>query len=83
MKRKLTAIFSADVVGYSRLMGVSGSAYEQIEDKVPYSFEYLGEQKVRNIDPRFSFESFNTRLPYKEHADKERYVSGLRKAGLK
>jgi hypothetical protein len=83
MKRKLTAIFSADVVGYSRLRSAPGSAYEQIEDKVPYTFEYLGEQKVRNIDPRFSLESYKMSLPHKEHADKERYVSALHKAGLK
>jgi adenylate cyclase len=28
---------------------VSGSAYDQIEDKVPMAFEYLGEQALKNI----------------------------------
>jgi adenylate cyclase len=28
---------------------ISGSAYEQIEGKVPFTFEYMGEQTVRNI----------------------------------
>jgi adenylate cyclase len=28
---------------------VSGSAYDQIEDKVPFPFEYLGEQTIKNI----------------------------------
>jgi adenylate cyclase len=28
---------------------ISGSAYEQIEGKVPFAFEYMGEQTVKNI----------------------------------
>jgi adenylate cyclase len=28
---------------------ISGSAYEQIEGKVPFTFEYMGEQTVKNI----------------------------------
>jgi adenylate cyclase len=28
---------------------ISGSAYEQIEGKVPFAFEYMGEQAVKNI----------------------------------
>jgi len=39
--------------------------------------------KVRDIDPRFSLDFFEMSLPYKEQADKERFVVALRKAGLK
>jgi adenylate cyclase len=28
---------------------VSGTAYDQVEDKVPFAFQYLGEQSVKNI----------------------------------
>jgi adenylate cyclase len=39
--------------------------------------------KVMAIDPRFSLEKYEKRLPYKEQADKDCYISALRKAGLK
>jgi len=50
----LTAILAADVAGYSRLMeadekGVSGRVHDQIRDRLPYPFDDLGEQSVKNI----------------------------------
>jgi adenylate cyclase len=39
--------------------------------------------KVMAIDPRFSLEKYEKSLPYKEPADKDRYISALRKAGLR
>jgi tetratricopeptide (TPR) repeat protein len=38
---------------------------------------------VLRIDPNFSLEHYSKTLPYKDEADKERYVNALRKAGLK
>ena len=96
IERKLTAILSADVKGYSRLMGedevgtvhtlnacrevidtliaqhrgrgdgvnvaarlqsladaggifISGTVYDQVENKLALTYEYLGEQMVKNI----------------------------------
>jgi adenylate cyclase len=40
-------------------------------------------EKVRDIDPSFSLDLFETNLPYKEQADKKRFVVALRNAGLK
>jgi len=39
--------------------------------------------EVRRINPKFNLESYAKRLPYKNKADKERYIAALRKAGLK
>jgi hypothetical protein len=56
--RKLTAILSADVAGYSRLMQDDEAAtvltlesYKQafFESKLPFGYEFLGEQTVKNI----------------------------------
>ena len=38
--------------------------------------------EVRRINPKFNLESYAKRLPYKNKADKERYIAALRKAGL-
>ncbi len=68
-KRKLTAILSADVEGYSRLMG---------EDEARATAE-----GVLKIEPKFSLDHLSKRLPYKNHADTDRFIDALRKAGLK
>jgi hypothetical protein len=39
--------------------------------------------KVLSIDPKFSLERYEKNLCNKEQADKDRYISALRKAGLK
>jgi adenylate cyclase len=39
--------------------------------------------EVRRINPKFNLESFAKTLPYKNKADIERYITALRKAGLK
>jgi TolB-like protein len=39
--------------------------------------------KVLKIYPNFSMDSFEKTLPYKNKADRDLYVNGLRKAGLK
>ena len=38
---------------------------------------------VLRINPKFSCEYFAKKLPYKKKADLDRYISALRKAGLK
>ena len=54
--RRLTAILSADVVGYSRLMAggicISRTVFNHVRNKVTLAFEDLGESQVKNIpDP--------------------------------
>jgi adenylate cyclase len=39
--------------------------------------------EVLRIDPKWSLEHFAKRLPYKRQSDKDRFIGGLRKAGLK
>jgi hypothetical protein len=39
--------------------------------------------EVLRIDPKFSVEHFAKRLPYKKQIDKDRFIGGLGKAGLK
>ncbi len=39
--------------------------------------------EVLRIDPRFSLENLAKKVPYKNKADKERFIDALRKAGLK
>jgi tetratricopeptide (TPR) repeat protein len=39
--------------------------------------------KVLKMNPNFSMDSFEKTLPYKNKADRDLYVNGLRKAGLK
>jgi TolB-like protein len=39
--------------------------------------------EVLRIDPKFSVEHFAKRLPYKRQPDLDRFIEGLRKAGLK
>jgi tetratricopeptide (TPR) repeat protein len=39
--------------------------------------------EVRRINPKFNLESYAKTLPSKNKADIERYISALRKAGLK
>lgn len=66
--RKITAIMSADVVGYSKLMGddeaatvQSSTVYKSVmstlidqhlETKLPLGYEFLGEKEVKNIDEK-------------------------------
>ena len=38
--------------------------------------------KIREIDPEFSLDSYAMSLPYKEQADKDRFIVALQKAGL-
>jgi hypothetical protein len=68
VKRKLAAILSADVKGYSRLMG---------EDARAEAAELL------RINPNFSVDQFVKRLPYKNQAEYDRLADALYKAGLK
>jgi len=39
--------------------------------------------EVLRIQPKFSLKKFEKKIKYKEKTDKERYISALRKAGLK
>jgi adenylate cyclase len=39
-------------------------------------------QEVLRINPKFSLEQFSRSLVYKNHADKDRFIDALRKAGL-
>ena len=39
--------------------------------------------EVLRIDPKFSLENLAKKVPYKNKADKERFIDALRKAGLK
>jgi len=70
MERKLTAILSADVKDYSRLMGEDEEARKEVAEILPLS-------------PHFSLEGLRQRLPYKDPADVERALAALRKADLK
>jgi adenylate cyclase len=42
---------AARVEGLANIGGIciSGTAYHQVENKLPFEFEYLGEQAVKNI----------------------------------
>ena len=55
-------------------------AYSELEqmDKAREAAE-----KVLKINPNFSVDSFEKTLPFKNKADRDLFVSGLRKAGLK
>jgi TolB-like protein/cytochrome c-type biogenesis protein CcmH/NrfG len=56
---------------------------------VVYSFSGRGEDagveaaEVLRINPKFSLEKYAKRVTYKNQEDKERFISALRKAGLK
>jgi hypothetical protein len=51
VERRLAAILAADVAGYSRLMGTDEEGtLERLEAlRLPFVFEDLGEQQVKNI----------------------------------
>jgi len=100
MERKLAAIFSTDVAGYSHLMGddeeatirtltayraVISSLIHQYRGRVVNSpGDNLAEvAEVLRISPQFSLKVYGQRIPFKNPADLERYLTGLRKAGLK
>ena len=55
-------------------------AYSELEqmDKA-----HVAADKVLEMNPNFSLESFGKTLPYKNKADRDLFVSGLQKAGLK
>ena len=40
-------------------------------------------REVLKIQPKFSLEYFAKQIPFKNQADKERYVGALRKEGVK
>ena len=47
---------------------ISGTAYDQVKDKLPYSFEYMGKQRVKNIyNPvrAYRFVKEQAQLPYR------------------
>jgi adenylate cyclase len=54
------------------------------------TYSYLGDEtearkaasEVLKIDPNFNLKGWISKLPYKNKADNERYISALRKAGL-
>ena len=68
-RRKLTTLFSADVAGYSRLMGEDEGRKQALE--------------VLRLNPEFSLEYFAKTMPYKNQADTELVIEVLGKAGLK
>ncbi len=50
LERKLTAIFSTDVKGHSRLVGDDSEAvHTQVRNKLALGYEYIGEREVKNI----------------------------------
>src|SRR5947208_1422259 len=57
IERRLSAILAADVVGYSRLMGiaeaggicVSARVQEDAAGRIDFAFEDMGEQALKNI----------------------------------
>jgi adenylate cyclase len=69
-KRKLTAILSADVEGYSRLMGQDEEARIEAAEALRAS-------------PKFTLVKFKKRLTYKKKADRDQFLGALHKAGLK
>jgi len=40
-------------------------------------------EEILRIDPKFSLESYAKTLPYKNKADKDKFIEALKKAGLK
>ena len=87
MERKLTAILSVDVHGYSRLMGTDEegtlrtlTAYRQIIDTL--IARHHG-RIVGTAGDSVLAEFASQRFPFKEPAQAERYLGALRKAGLK
>ena len=94
MERKLAAILSADVKGYSRLMGEYLARYPNILGAhltLAAVYSELGREvearaegaEVLRINPQFSLEVHRQREPIKDPVVLERHLAALRKAGLK
>ena len=86
MERKLAAIFSADVKGYSRLMGDDEIA--TVRTLTAYREVMAAEARaetaeVLRLNPKFSLEVHKQRMPIKDPVVLERHIAALRKAGLK
>ena len=84
LKRKLAAILSADVEGYS-----PDNLYAWQGLVVTYSLSgYKTEarsaaENVLRIEPRFTLEYLGKMLPFKSKTDTELVIDALRNAGLK
>ena len=72
-KRKLTAILSADVKGYSRLMG------EDEEGTIRTLNAYIPKFSVDNYAKVVPFKV----VPFKDPSETDKFINALRKAGLK
>jgi hypothetical protein len=70
LDRKLPAILSADVVGYSLLMRDNEEARKQAE-------------RLLELHPTFSIDEYAETIFRQDEAGLERHIANLRKAGLK
>jgi adenylate cyclase len=81
--RRLAAILAADIVGYSRLIGLD-------EPGTLSALGHLGEvieaqrvwRELKEINPKYSFEAHIAQLPWRNPAGPARIREGLAKAGL-
>ena len=88
-KRKLTAVFSADVVGYSRLMRADEAAtVETLTTNREIMASLIKQHQGRvvealKINPNLSLERFiRMAHPFKNPAHQQRMMDALRKAGM-
>ncbi len=79
-KRKLTAVFSADVVGYSRLMGEDEAATCSMAGRDEEA--RAAAKEALRINPKFSVERYMRTQPLKDPAARERLAQAFKKAGL-
>lgn len=93
-KRKLAAILSADVKGYSRLMGGDEEwtlrTLNTYREVIAVSYIRLGLKKearaaaaeILRVNPEFSLEHYSKILPFPQPIA-DRVIEDLRQAGLK
>ncbi len=96
MERKLTAILAADVVGYARLRGEDETgtlaALKAVRNETidPRIAEHGGRtddaeweaEEILSRQPYFTLADILRRTPDKNSSDLERWIAGLRRAGL-
>ncbi len=86
-QRRLAAIFAADMVGYSRLMEadergtISRQKVHRSELIDPKIAEWEA-QEILGLEPGFSLSRERRRVIFQKGDDMDRYIAGLRKAGL-